>query len=114
MIATSKPQAAAELVMHHFGLDAFVPEIIGGTDDPRRNTKGKVIACCLREYGVDPRTAIMVGDREHDIQGAAENGISAIGITWGYGDRAELEGAGAKAVFDTPEETVQYILRGSF
>ena len=113
MIATSKPQAAAELVMHHFGLDEYVPEIIGGTDDTR-NTKGKVIAYALREFGVDPETAVMVGDREHDIHGAAENGIPAIGITWGYGDRAELEGAGAKAVFDTPEETVQYILRGSF
>ena len=113
VIATSKPQAAAELVMHHFGLDEFVPEIIGGTDDTR-NTKGKVIAYALREFGVDPETAVMVGDREHDIQGAAENGIPAIGITWGYGDRAELEGAGAKAVFDTPKETVDYILRGSF
>ena len=113
MIATSKPQAAAELVMHHFGLDEYVPEIIGGTDDTR-NTKGKVIAYALRKFGVDPETAVMVGDREHDIQGAAENGIPAIGITSGYGDRAELEGAGAKAVFDTPEETVDYILRGSF
>ena len=112
MIATSKPQAAAELVMHHFGLDEYVPEIIGGTDDPRRNTKGKVIAWALREYGVNPNTAIMVGDREHDIHGAAENGIPAIGITWGYGDRAELEGAGAKAVFDTAEEVVNYIIRG--
>ena len=114
MIATSKPQAAAELVMHHFGLDEWVPEIIGGTDDPRRNTKGKVIAWALREYGVDPGTAIMVGDREHDIHGAAENNIPAIGITWGYGDRAELEAAGAKVVFDTPAETADYILRGSF
>ena len=114
MIATSKPQAAAELVMHHFGLDAFVPDIIGGTDDPGRNTKGKVIAYALREYGVDPETAIMVGDREHDILGAAENNIPAIGITWGYGDRAELDSAGAKAVFDTPAETAQYILRGIY
>ena len=114
MIATSKPQAAAELVMHHFGLDEFIPEIIGGTDDPRRNTKPMVIAWALREYGGDPSTAVMVGDREHDIQGAAENGIPAIGITWGYGDRAELEGAGAAAVFDTPAETAEYILRGSF
>ena len=112
MIATSKPQAAAELVMHHFGLSEFVPEIIGGTDDPRRNTKGKVIAWALREYGVNPDTAVMVGDREHDIRGAAENGIPAIGITWGYGDRAELEAAGAKEVFDAPEEVAQYILRG--
>ena len=112
MVATSTPQAAAEKVMRHFGLDEFVPEIIGGTDDTR-NTKGKVIAYALREYGVDPATAIMVGDREHDILGAAENNIPAIGITWGYGDRAELETAGAEAVFDTPAETVQYILRGS-
>lgn len=112
MVATSKPQAAAEKVMRHFGLDEFVPEIIGGTDDTR-NTKGKVIAYALREYGVDPATAVMVGDREHDILGAAENNIPAVGITWGYGDRAELETAGAKAVFDTPAETVQYILRGS-
>ena len=112
MIATSKPQAAAELVMHHFGLDEFVPEIIGGTDDPARNTKGKVIAYALREYGVDPETAIMVGDREHDVHGALENGIPAIGITWGYGDRPELENAGAKVVFDAPEDVAQYILRG--
>ena len=113
VIATSKPQAPAERVMRHFGLDVYVPEIVGGADDTR-NTKGKVIAWALQELGIDPKTAIMVGDREHDVQGAAENGIGAIGITWGYGDRAELENAGAKVVFDTPEETVQYILRGSF
>ena len=114
IIATSKPQAAAELVMHHFGLDEYIPEIVGGTDDPRRNTKGKVIAWVLGENGVDPTAAIMVGDREHDVLGAAENGISAIGITWGYGDRQELESAGAKIVLDTPAETAEYILRGSF
>lgn len=112
MVATSKPQAAAELVMHHFGLDEYVPDIIGGTDDPRRNTKGKVIAWALREYGVEPGTAVMVGDREHDVLGAAENGIPCIGVTWGYGDRPELETAGAKAVFDRAEEVTEYILRG--
>ena len=111
VVATSKPQAAAELVMHHFGLDEWVPEIVGGTDDTR-NTKGKVIAYVLQEFGVDPAAAVMVGDREHDILGAAENNIPAIGITWGYGDRAELESAGAKAVFDAPQELAQYILRG--
>lgn len=114
VIATSKPQAAAERVMHHFGLDEWVPEIIGGTDDPERNTKGKVIAWALRELGVEPETAIMVGDREHDIHGAAENGIPAIGVAWGYGDRQELEDAKAKIVLDTPKEVTDYILRGSF
>lgn len=112
VLATSKPEAAAIRVMHHFGLDEFVPEIVGGRDDASRNTKGKVIAYALREFGIDPTTAIMMGDREHDVQGALENGIPCIGITWGYGDRPELEGAGAKAVFDTPAETVEFILKG--
>ena len=111
-IATSKPDAAAKRVMHHFGLDEYVPDIVGGTDDPDRNTKGKVIAYVLREYGIDPDTAIMVGDREHDVLGAAENGIRAIGVTWGYGDRPELENAGAKTVFDTPAEVLEFILKG--
>ena len=111
-IATSKPDAAAKRVMRHFGLDEFVPDIVGGTDDPDRNTKGKVIAYVLREFGIDPESAIMVGDREHDVHGAAENGIPCIGITWGYGDRAELEGAGAAVTLDTPEEVLEYILRG--
>ena len=111
-IATSKPDTAAKLVMHHFGLDEYVPEIVGGTDDSDRNTKGKVIAYVLREFGIEPATAIMVGDREHDVHGAAENGIPCIGITWGYGDRKELEGAGAKVTFDTPEEVLEFILKG--
>ena len=111
-IATSKPDAAAKRVMHHFGLDEFVPDIVGGTDDPDRNTKGKVIAYVLREFDIDPATAIMVGDREHDVHGATENGIPCIGITWGYGDREELEGAGAAVIFDTPGEVLDYIRKG--
>ena len=112
MIATSKPEHAAIRVMHHFGLDEFVPDIIGGRDDDSRNTKGKVIAYALREYGVDPATAIMVGDREHDVLGATENSIPCIGVTWGYGDRPELEHAGAAVVFDRADEVTSYILKG--
>ncbi len=112
VLATSKPEAAAIRVMHHFGLDAFVPEIAGGMDDDSRNTKGKVIAYALRTFGIDPATALMVGDREHDVQGALENHIPCMGITWGYGDRPELTQAGAAVVLDHPHEAAQYILRG--
>ncbi len=112
ILATSKPEAAAIRVMGHFGLDAWIPEIVGGMDDASRNTKGKVIAYALRTYGIDPASAIMVGDREHDVLGAIENNIPCMGITWGYGDRPELEKAGAAVVVDHPSEAAQYILRG--
>ena len=44
----------------------------------------------------------MIGDREFDVTAAARNGIRAVGVTWGYGSRAELEGAGAAALCDAP------------
>ncbi len=110
VLATSKPEATAIRVMKHFGLDAYVPEMVGGMDDESRNTKGKVIAHALMRFGIDPKTAVMVGDREHDVLGAAENAIPCVGITYGYGDRAELESAGALAVADTPEEAAKFIL----
>jgi phosphoglycolate phosphatase len=37
----------------------------------------------------------MVGDREHDIIGASNNGIDSIGVGYGYGSKEELTQAGA-------------------
>ena len=110
VLATSTPETAAIRVMHHFGLDVFVPEIAGATPDPSRSKKGQVIAYCLGQFGIDPATAVMVGDREHDVLGARENGLPCIGITYGYGHRPELENAGAVAVFDTPAQLADYLL----
>ena len=56
------------------------------------------------------RGGIMVGDREHDVIGARENGLSCIGVTYGYGPREELEGAGAVLTVDTPAELANALL----
>lgn len=45
----------------------------------------------IRETG-SPLT-VMVGDRYHDINAAAENGITSIGCLYGYGDQAEIQKA---------------------
>ena len=110
VLATSKPDHYAVQILEHFGLAEYFDFVAGATMDEKRTNKADVIAYALAHTGAE--NVLMVGDREHDIHGAAENGIPAIGITWGYGDRAELEAAGAKEVFDAPEEVAQYILRG--
>ncbi len=46
----------------------------------------------------------MIGDRDHDVEGARDNGIGCIGVTWGFGSVDELTGAGAVAVVDSPGE----------
>jgi phosphoglycolate phosphatase len=35
----------------------------------------------------------MIGDRHHDVRAARANGTRAVGVLWGYGSAAELEGA---------------------
>ena len=112
ILATSKPEKYAKIIMAHFGLDRYVTQIAGATMDPSRSQKGQVIAYALREFAVDPAGAIMVGDRKHDILGARENGLPAVGVTYGYGSRAELETAGAAAVADTPAQMADYLLEG--
>ena len=34
----------------------------------------------------------------------ATSGVPGVGVTWGVGDRAELEEAGAEAIVSTPPE----------
>ena len=51
----------------------------------------------------------MVGDREHDIIGAKQAGIDSIGVLFGYGDRKELENAGAVYIAKTVKEIINYI-----
>ena len=44
----------------------------------------------------------MVGDRKHDVIGAAANGLACIGVTWGYGGVDELRAANARVVCESP------------
>ena len=43
-------------------------------------------------------SAVMIGDRHHDIEGAENVGIPSIGVLWGYGSREELTEAGADRI----------------
>ena len=51
---------------------------------------------------MDPQRALMIGDRSHDIIGAKNNGMAAIGVLYGYGSSDELIKAGASHVCATP------------
>jgi phosphoglycolate phosphatase len=54
-----------------------------------------VVGSVLERLGLDPAAdpVVMVGDRRHDVEGAAEHGIPTIGVAWGYAGDGELSGA---------------------
>lgn len=53
----------------------------------KRSSKIDVIRYAMRERGITPSSAVMVGDRKYDITGAREAGLADIGVLYGYGSR---------------------------
>ena len=94
-VATSKPEHTARAIVEGVGLaDRFA--LVGGADQPNgRLGKAAVVGSVLDRLGLDPATTpvVMVGDRHHDVDGAAAHGVPAIGVAWGYAQPGELDGA---------------------
>lgn len=109
-VATSKPEETALEVLEKFELTEYFEQICGATMDNSRCHKADVIAYLLGQVG-DIRTAIMVGDTKFDVLGAAAHGIPAIGVSWGYGEVADMEEAGAARIVHTMEELVDALNR---
>ncbi|MFR0962758.1 MAG: HAD hydrolase-like protein [Dorea sp.] len=51
----------------------------------------------------------MIGDREHDVVGAHENGLDCLGILYGFGSRKEFEEAGANYIRGNVEDILQFV-----
>lgn len=100
VLATSKPEEFAVRILEHFDLAKYFDVVAGASMDEKRNKKGDVIKYAMEKGGFSTDDAVMIGDREHDIYGARENGIPSIGVLFGYGDREELEKAGADMIAD--------------
>ncbi len=93
LVATSKPERFARQILKHFELFDYFDLVAGASMDGSRRLKGDVIAHALTSAQIaDPSSAIMIGDRKHDIIGAKENNLDAIGVLYGFGNREELNG----------------------
>jgi phosphoglycolate phosphatase len=99
-VATSKPENTARRIAEGVGITDRFALVAGADHVLGRVGKGLVIASVLDRLGLDPRKTpvVMVGDRHHDVDGAAEHGVPTIGVAWGYAEPAEL--AGARLVVD--------------
>lgn len=104
-VATSKAAAGVAQVFDHFELNDEFDIIATASDDESRSSKADVVALALRELteaGADTSNVVLVGDRIHDIEGAAAHGLDTILVGWGYG--APEEHALAAAFVATPAD----------
>lgn len=110
-VATSKLEPTARRILAHFGLDQHFEVIAGATADGMRKSKTEVLAYAIAQLQPLPDRVLMVGDRSHDVDGAAAHGIDTAVVGWGYGqadfaDQVSRDGVTHVATVDELRRTL--------
>jgi len=109
LVATSKPVVYARRIVDHFGLSKYFDDVFGSELDGTRADKTELLAWVCDRKRLRPAEAAMVGDRSHDMVGARNNGLRAVGVLYGFGSHEELIGAGAEVTCHTPGELLDVL-----
>ena len=107
-VATSKAAVYASRVIEHFGLARYFRHVYGPDLHGQPRDKASLVKQILLADGIKTG-AVVIGDRSEDMEAARANGLSAIGVLWGYGSHDELLRAGAETVCATPAELVDVL-----
>lgn len=110
-VCTTKPEPFARIVLERCGITGCFEAILGGSMDESLLEKDRLMAALAARFS-PPAPGVMVGDRKFDLMGASALGMPALGVLWGYGDRAELEACQPWALAETPEQAAQALLKG--
>lgn len=114
-VVTAKPKVQADIAVVATNVARHMVTVVG-PEESKPQPKSELLVRAIREVtdalGHEPplHNSYMIGDRHHDIDAATEVGTHSIGVLWGYGDREELETAGATHVVSHPSELVQLLI----
>lgn len=64
----------------------------------------------LRRFGVDAADAAYIGDSDVDMQTAKNIGVYAIGVSWGFRTRDDLENNGADIIIDKMSALAEIVI----
>lgn len=112
-VATSKPQALAELLLERAEMKACFDVIVGSTPGAGNDQKWQIVERAMALLGAAPERTVLVGDTKYDAVGAARCGAACVGAGWGYAAPGELEAAGVDRIAADPAELEQLLLESN-
>ena len=113
-VVTAKPKVQADIAVVATNVARHMVTVVG-PEENKPQPKSELLERAMREvtdalgHSPELHNSWMIGDRHHDIDAATEVGTHSIGVLWGYGDREELEAAGATHVVSDPVELLQLL-----
>lgn len=108
-IVTNKRHAPTQGIAKKLGWDTLFDGIWSYDSLQEKYKKPDLLARLIRELGVRPEDAVMVGDTKGDVDAGKANGLATVGVSYGYGSREEL--AGADVIFDRAADIANFPLK---
>lgn len=107
-IATYKREDYALRLLKHYHFDDYTDIMYGGDNDGTLK-KHDIIQKCIDTVGVkNLNEVVMVGDTLHDSNGAKEQGVDFIGVSYGFGFHGE-DAKGIDSMAETPQDILRYV-----
>lgn len=99
VLATSSREEDVDALVATMGETDAIDEITSGGDVAEAKPEPDVLFIAMEKGGVDRVRAVLVGDSVWDVEAARGAGIPCVTVLTGGFGRAELEEAGAAAVY---------------
>lgn len=106
-IASSKYQPHAVDSIKNFHLDGLFSFVYGQNE--KRGFKTEVLRQLIDDNGWNREQCLMIGDTPYDIDGAHENGVDAMAVTYGFGAKTQLLQSCPEMVANSPQEILQLL-----
>lgn len=100
-VVTNKLVRMAEKVVTALGMADHIDFIVGSDSTPKMKPDPAPLHLTLEKFGVAPDKTVMVGDTVDDILSAKAAGVISCGVSYGFGQREDLEDAGADIIIDS-------------
>ena len=103
-VCSNKPHPAAVRVVEKIFGEGLFDCVQGQTDEIPVKPDPKGVLSVLERLGVRREECLYFGDTWTDMQTAHNAGLTAVGVTWGFRPRSELEENKADIIIGSPEE----------
>ena len=99
-VATGKSHKGIEAIFGMHDLGRYFDTVWCADDGPGKPSPF-MVEQSMKVLGCDPSQTVMVGDAIHDIHMGRAAKVVTHGVTWGFGERSELEAAGVHHLHET-------------
>ncbi|MHB1318303.1 MAG: HAD family hydrolase [Anaerolineae bacterium] len=103
-VVTTRGRPEATAFLEHSGLRPYFEAVVTRQDVLRMKPHPEPVRTAAKLLGVPTGACLMIGDTVNDMLAARRAGAYAIGVLSGFGERRELEKAGADLILERPAD----------